>query len=148
MPLKMIVHEHCSECGERLARIDGQWVRLLGWCKCPPPPGPPDAPRRVPLAHVNFIKTERAEGICSHSDFKVHSRVNEDAGEFALEIAVECAECGMPFQFLGVSGGDSPSKPTVGITEMDLSVPIRPFAATGPIPEEVQRCFGAIKRRQ
>ena len=44
---------------------------------------------------------------CEHKDFHAHVIVNrlEDTGRFAADVTIKCAECKMPFVFLGLPGG-------------------------------------------
>jgi hypothetical protein len=44
---------------------------------------------------------------CKHMNFKANVSVNrlEDTGRFMAEVKINCAECGLPFQFLGLPLG-------------------------------------------
>lgn len=44
---------------------------------------------------------------CAHTRFHAHVAVNriEDRGAFAADVRVWCANCGLPFQFLGLEPG-------------------------------------------
>lgn len=57
MPLKLVCHEFCPQCGERLHTLDGRYIRYHGACSCAPP-GPPDPPRRFERSQVIFRPKE------------------------------------------------------------------------------------------
>ncbi len=69
---------------------------------------------------------------CKHEAFGCNCKVArmEDrqgaVGEFMLEVTVTCAQCGEPFRFLGLPAGLSFTRPTVGITGIELNIPIEP----------------------
>lgn len=45
--------------------------------------------------------------LCKHFNFKASVRVNrlEDSGRFNADVKIECAECHLPFQFIGLPLG-------------------------------------------
>lgn len=55
MAIKCVIHEYCFGCGEKVAKLDGQWVWEHSCKKCPQPPGPASPPRRLLLKNVQFI---------------------------------------------------------------------------------------------
>lgn len=65
---------------------------------------------------------------CEHKNFRAHVSVNrlEDLGGFIADVRVECAECGLPFSFLGVSAGLSFERPTVSVDGCELHAPLEP----------------------
>lgn len=50
---------------------------------------------------------------------------------YSADVTVQCAECGMSFEFVGVDAGVSPFHPTCSIDSTQLRVPIKP--ATGQL---------------
>lgn len=52
----------------------------------------------------------------------------------------------MPFQFEGVPVGISLSRPMMSLSNFELTVPIKPYAEVGPVPENIQDCFEGIRR--
>lgn len=50
----------------------------------------------------------------------------EDTGRFSADIRVQCARCGEPFRFLGVSPGVSWRRPMVSADGLELRAPIEP----------------------
>jgi hypothetical protein len=68
---------------------------------------------------------------CKHENFKVQAQVNrltdEEGGEvkkYSVDIEIHCADCFMPFRFIGLPGGVSPSQPTVNFDGTELRAPI------------------------
>lgn len=72
--------------------------------------------------------------MCEHKIFKAQVNVarltESDESEvvtgYRADIEITCAECFMPFVFVGVPGGYSPGYPTVNVEGDELRVPIRP----------------------
>lgn len=70
---------------------------------------------------------------CTHESFsaciEVH-RLGADANaapsNYMAEVTVRCANCNVPFRFLGPSTGLSFNKPTVNLTATTLHAPIAP----------------------
>lgn len=77
---------------------------------------------------------------CEHKNFRAHVSVNrlEDLGGFIADVRVECAECGLPFSFLGVSAGLSFERPTVSVDGCELHAPLEPGFDT-------DRAFGSAR---
>lgn len=69
---------------------------------------------------------------CLHLDFRAQvdvSRLVDDDKpmRFMAEVGIECAACGTVFEFCGVDRrGISLSKPSTGIFDYPLNIPIRP----------------------
>lgn len=65
---------------------------------------------------------------CAHEHFHAHVEVNrlDDTKRFAADIHVTCADCGMPFRFLGLPGGLHPDKPTTSVDGTEARMPIAP----------------------
>lgn len=65
---------------------------------------------------------------CEHKDFTAHVVVTriEDVKGFFADIRVKCADCGLPFEFVGVDAGLSYEKPMASVDAQELRAPIRP----------------------
>ncbi len=50
----------------------------------------------------------------------------KDSQTFTTEITIKCANCGLPFRFVGVDPGSSPDGPRVNISGVELRCPIEP----------------------
>lgn len=80
MALKATVHEKCDRCGQRDARVEGNYV-VTGHKCLNPVPGPGDFPRRMPLSSVNFVRGEwTTEELQAELD-AAHQRIAELASE-------------------------------------------------------------------
>lgn len=80
--------------------------------------------------------------MCKHDkDHKVECKVAclEDTGGFMFEVRVTCAECGKPFQFLGLPPGLNLQGATVSIDGQELNIAICPFDAK---PNPMQKMMG------
>lgn len=73
--------------------------------------------------------------ICNHKSFAAKCEVSrlvkptnksDIADDYTMDVTVKCAECGMPFEFIGVPAGISFKHPTVSADFKELRVPIRP----------------------
>lgn len=80
---------------------------------------------------------------CAHENFNVQAVTNrltptEGAAVncYTMDITVQCADCGTPFQFIGVDSGFSPDRPMSSVDMLELSVPIVPQGEilSGPRP--------------
>lgn len=78
---------------------------------------------------------------CKHEDFMANVNVGrfseKDGGpidSYCADITVKCAQCEMPFRFLGVPHDYSFNKPTVDILALELRAPIYPNDGTEPLP--------------
>lgn len=67
----------------------------------------------------------------------------EDSGGFMTEIRVQCAECGLPFQFLGLEPGLDMQGARVSIDGLEANIAIVPQGAR---PNPLQRMTYNIKR--
>jgi hypothetical protein len=76
--------------------------------------------------------------MCKHEDFNasVHVARLEDAGNFMTGIIVKCAQCGMPFQFLGLEPGLDVGGARVSIDGLEARIAICP---QGSKPNPFQR---------
>jgi len=71
--------------------------------------------------------------VCTHQNFKGEIAVNrltrEEGGEvrsFMADLRISCADCGRPFQFIGVPFGLLSDKPTMSADMQELRIPIHP----------------------
>jgi hypothetical protein len=66
---------------------------------------------------------------CEHENFECHVDVNRilDIKRFTADIRIQCADCKLPFEFIGVNDcGLSYEGPTVNPSAQELRVPIKP----------------------
>lgn len=70
---------------------------------------------------------------CDHLRFKVNAEVNRltEANEvtvigYTADIRINCMDCGLPFEFIGVDAGMMPNKPMASVDAQELRAPIRP----------------------
>ena len=82
---------------------------------------------------------------CRHKDFVATVRVCrlEDSGGFIAEIRISCAECGLPFQFLGLEPGLDLQGARVSIDGLEANIAIVP-RDTKPSP--LQRMAYGVRR--
>lgn len=68
---------------------------------------------------------------CKHEQFSANVAVArlEDSGRFNAEITVKCADCGVPFQFLGLQPGLNLNGATVSIDGLEARIAISPQGA-------------------
>ncbi len=70
--------------------------------------------------------------VCEHPGFKASvevGRLTDGAGNvhaFTADVRVECAVCGLPFEFMGMPEGLSPSVPTRSVDGLEARLPIQP----------------------
>ncbi len=71
--------------------------------------------------------------MCEHLKFKALTqvgRITETEGgpvyRYTADITIKCADCGLPFEFIGVPAGESPDGPRTSIDFTELRIPIRP----------------------
>lgn len=70
---------------------------------------------------------------CAHKNFKASVKVGRlskiEGGPisgYTADVQINCAECGMPFRFLGVAAGNHYAEPRVSIDGSELRAPIEP----------------------
>lgn len=72
---------------------------------------------------------------CLHRNFVADVKVNRltDGGEspeslsgFTADLEIYCADCYMPFEFIGMPIGVSPTYPTTNVDKVEARIPIRP----------------------
>jgi hypothetical protein len=76
--------------------------------------------------------------MCKHENFRANVRVArlEDTGRFIAEITVNCDQCGVPFQFLGLEPGVDTDGARVSIDGLEANLAICP---QGSRPNPLQR---------
>lgn len=72
-----------------------------------------------PCAHMNFKAQVNVFRLTDSAD---ESKVNG----YTAEIRINCIECDLPFEFIGVDAGMMPTKPMASVDAQELRVPIRP----------------------
>jgi hypothetical protein len=82
--------------------------------------------------------------MCEHKEFKACVAVArlEDVGRFMAEITVHCAECGLPFQFLGLEPGIDTDGARVSLDGLEANIAICPQGAR---PNPLQRIAFNVK---
>ena len=85
--------------------------------------------------------------MCDHKDFAVHAEVNrlEDTGQFMMDVTVRCAECNLPFQFMGLDPGLDLQGARVDLGGITARLAIHPQGAR---PSPIQRIAFGIERIQ
>ena len=65
---------------------------------------------------------------CKHMNFAAHVAVNrlEDVGRFTADVTIKCAECGLPFQFLGLEPGLKMDGAAVSVDGLEARLAIAP----------------------
>ena len=70
---------------------------------------------------------------CQHTKFKADVSVvrltEADKGVvtgYTSDIHVKCAQCGLPFRFLGFLAGSHPTQPRVSVDALELRAPLEP----------------------
>jgi hypothetical protein len=88
---------------------------------------------------------------CAHLNFKAQVAVNRlqvsetdpRIGGYSAEIRIQCAECALAFQFVGVPCGLLSNGPATSVDFCELRIPIVPCGETLP---EMQRLGFLVKR--
>ena len=71
-----------------------------------------------PCAHHNF-QAKVSVGRLSHAD-------GGPITGYTADIIIHCADCGLPFRFIGLSAGTHHSEPRVSIDGTELRAPLEP----------------------
>lgn len=76
---------------------------------------------------------------CEHNKFNASADIGrlskEDGGpvtHYCADIKIACAECGKPFEFIGLPLGCSGYRPTVSMDGLELRAPLMPQGMTPP----------------
>ena len=80
---------------------------------------------------------------CKHMDFHARVTVNrlEDIGRFMAEVRIECRQCHLPFQFLGLPMGVSLRGATMNVDGDEARLAIAPVGSV-PHPLDGALAFG------
>lgn len=86
---------------------------------------------------------------CPHMNFAAKVVVNriEDKGQFAADVRIYCAECNLPFQFLGLAPGLDSHGARVSIDGQEARLAIAPLGATPSPLDRIAVNFGAGGRQ-
>lgn len=75
---------------------------------------------------------------CPHENFACQcdvARMSKDIGgpitDYHMDMRLECADCGTPFEFMGLPHGISPDKPMGSPDNKEARMPIRPAGSHG-----------------
>ena len=82
-----------------------------------------------------------SSGSCKHEEFKAVVNVIrlQDSGKFVAEISIKCAQCELPFQFMGLPPGVNFDGATVSLDGKEACIGIRP---EGSAPNPLQQLLG------
>lgn len=88
-----------------------------------------------------FLRRVRQKGRfmsgCDHPGFKAMVSVgrltdeSREVGSYTAEVHVECAACGLPFEFVGMPFGVHPARPTMSPDALEARLPIQPQKRPG-----------------
>ncbi len=74
---------------------------------------------------------------CKHENFSANVSIgrlstvnNGPITGYTADINIKCAECGLPFRFIGLECGASPHAPKVNADATELRAPLEPAYAT------------------
>lgn len=78
---------------------------------------------------------------CEHHNFSASVRVArvEDVGRFMAEIRIECSDCGVPMQFMGLEPGLNYNGANVSLDGLEANIGIHP---RGQRPNPLQELMG------
>jgi hypothetical protein len=84
---------------------------------------------------------------CAHMNFSADVIVArlEDSGRFMAEVKVKCADCGEPFQFLGLEPGLDLSGARVSIDGLEANMAIAP---TSQVMSPLQKMVASVETKQ
>ena len=70
---------------------------------------------------------------CEHKNFAAQvnvGRLSEKEGGpitgYTAEVSVKCADCGLPFRFIGLPAGNHFAEPRVSVDGLELRAPLEP----------------------
>lgn len=70
---------------------------------------------------------------CLHEHFAVNARIGRlsqvEGGPingYVADVQVKCAQCGLPFRFIGLAAGNHFAEPRVSLDGLELRAPIEP----------------------
>jgi hypothetical protein len=75
---------------------------------------------------------------CKHENFRASVDVNrlEDSGRFCADVRIECAECHLPFQFLGLPLGLNLTGAAMSVDGLEARLGIAPV---GSVPQPLDK---------
>lgn len=76
--------------------------------------------------------------MCEHRNFEANVNVNriEDVGRFAADVSIRCADCGVPFRFLGLPSGVDLNGAAVSVNGEEARLAIAPRGEVATVLEE------------
>lgn len=84
---------------------------------------------------------------CAHMNFKAKVDVGRltdtDDGPvtgYTADVTIACADCGLPFRFLGLAAGSHFAEPRVSVDATELRAPLEPAY----VPEILRRPVGQV----
>lgn len=77
--------------------------------------------RAKPCEHVNFASQANV--------FRLSDTEGGPITGYKLDLTVKCADCGLPFRFLGLPFGSHPTEPRLSADSEELRAPIEPAYA-------------------
>jgi len=83
--------------------------------------------------------------MCEHKNFSVAATVNrlEDTRQFIMDVTVNCIDCGLPFQFMGLEPGLDLQGAKVDLDGTTARLAIHPQGAR---PSPLQRMAFGVSR--
>ena len=86
-----------------------------------------------------------SSGSCKHEAFNAAVNVVrlQDSGKFVAEITIKCAQCELPFQFIGLPPGVNFDGATVSLDGKEACIGIRPEGST---PNPFQQLLGVTNK--
>jgi hypothetical protein len=80
------------------------------------------------------VEITKGSANCKHLHFEIGHQVgrltdqddSEKVNSFTLDLMVRCADCGLPFEFVGMPGGFSSQQPMCNFDAKEARIPIRP----------------------
>lgn len=80
----------------------------------------------------------KKDKVCGHHNFRVNADVfrlfdtkDENMADppikaYTMDLRVSCAECNLPFEFIGIPYGIAPHEPRIGVDGLEMRAPIVP----------------------
>jgi len=86
---------------------------------------------------------------CKHENFgaavdvhRIAEKVGDPIEDYQADVRIMCADCGLPFKFIGMKSGLDYRAPTVRVDGLEACLPIRPSTEKGQPPPPKIRGFG------
>ena len=76
------------------------------------------------------------QDLCAHLDFSARVDVSRlvDSGRFAADVRIDCAECNLPFEFVGLPCGVNLAGAAVSVDNQEARLAIKPAYTETPQP--------------